>query len=139
MKLAAIFYTSEHFNDFQTIGNGSDYGFYNEDKIFTVINIFCECLDKGIECKGLYKNSILDACTPQPGEIVFNTMRYRSSETVQRSRCFQSSVSYINMSHIWPKLKVTHDDAHQHTLTNVPTKCQPSIPYGIQEIAWTRF
>ena len=31
------------------------------------------------------KNSIRDACTPQPGEIVFNTVRYRSSETVQRS------------------------------------------------------
>ena len=28
-----------------------------------------------------------------------------------------------------PKLKVTHD-THLHTLTNVPTKCQPFIPYG---------
>ena len=28
-------------------------------------------------------NSIRDARTPQPGEIVFNTMTYRSSETVQ--------------------------------------------------------
>ena len=27
------------------------------------------------------KNSIRDARTPQPGEIVFNTMRQRSSET----------------------------------------------------------
>ena len=26
-----------------------------------------------------------------------------------------------------------------HPLTNVPTKCQPSIPYGIQEIAQTSF
>ena len=26
-----------------------------------------------------------------------------------------------------------------HPLTNVSTKCQPSTPYGIQEIAWTRF
>ena len=34
------------------------------------------------------KNSIRDARTPQPGEIVFNTMRYRSSETVQRSGYF---------------------------------------------------
>ena len=31
--------------------------------------------------------------TPQPGEIVFNTMRYRSSETVHRLGYFQSSVS----------------------------------------------
>ena len=42
------------------------------------------------------KNSISDARTPQPVEIVFNTMRYRRSETVQRSGYFQSSVSYIN-------------------------------------------
>ena len=35
-----------------------------------------------------------DACTPQPGEIVFNTMRYRNSETVHRSGYFQSSVNY---------------------------------------------
>ena len=43
------------------------------------------------------KNSIRDAHSPQPGEIVFNTMRYRSSETVQRSGYFQSSVSYIKV------------------------------------------
>ena len=41
------------------------------------------------------KNS-RDAHTLQPGEIVFNTMRYRRSETVQRSGYFQNSVSYIN-------------------------------------------
>ena len=39
------------------------------------------------------QNSIRDARTPQPGEIVFNTMRYRSSETVDRLGYFQSSVS----------------------------------------------
>ena len=39
------------------------------------------------------ENSIRDACTPQPGKIVFNTMRYRSSETVHRLGYFQSSVS----------------------------------------------
>ena len=39
------------------------------------------------------KNSIRDARTPQPGQIVFNTMRYRSSETVHRLGYFQSSVS----------------------------------------------
>ena len=38
-------------------------------------------------------------------------------------------------SHSWR----SHDDAHLHSLTNVPTKCQPSTPYGIQEIAQTRF
>ena len=40
---------------------------------------------------------IRDARTPQSGEIVFNTMRYRSSETVQRSGYFQNSVSYIKL------------------------------------------
>ena len=43
------------------------------------------------------KNSIRDARTPQPGEIFFNTMRYRSSVKVQSSRYFQSSVSYIKV------------------------------------------
>ena len=38
-----------------------------------------------------------DARTPQPGEIVFNTMRYRNSEIVQRSGYIQSSVSYIKV------------------------------------------
>ena len=28
---------------------------------------------------------------------------------------------------------------YKHPLTNVPTKCQPSTPYGIQEIAQTKF
>ena len=37
------------------------------------------------------KNSIRDARTPQPGEIFFNTMRYRSSETVHRLGYFQST------------------------------------------------
>ena len=41
------------------------------------------------------KNIIRDARTPQPEEIIFNTMRYRSTETVQRLGHFQSSVSYI--------------------------------------------
>ena len=43
------------------------------------------------------KNSMRDVCTPQTGEKVFNTMRYRSSETVQRLGYFQSSVSYIKV------------------------------------------
>ena len=45
----------------------------------------------------IIKNNIRDARTPQPGEIVFNTMRYRSSITVQSSRYFQSSVSYFKV------------------------------------------
>ena len=49
----------------------------------------------GLTMKTIFcKNSIRDARTPQPGEVVFNTMRYRSRETVQRSGYFQSSVSY---------------------------------------------
>ena len=43
------------------------------------------------------KNSIRDARTPHPGEIVFNTMRYRSSEPIQRSGYLQTSVSYIKL------------------------------------------
>ena len=39
------------------------------------------------------KNSIRDIRNPQPREIVFNTMRYRSNETVHRLGYFQSSVS----------------------------------------------
>ena len=45
----------------------------------------------------ILKNSIRDAHTPQSGAIFFSTMRYRSSETVERSGYFQSSVSYIKL------------------------------------------
>ena len=34
----------------------------------------------------IFKNHIRDAHTPQPSEIVFNTMKNRRSETVQISR-----------------------------------------------------
>ena len=66
------------------------------------------------------KNNIRDAHTPQPGEIVFNTMRYRSGETVQRSGYFQSSASYIKLqimfkvektrkrTHLWPDAGCIH-------------------------------
>ena len=48
---------------------------------------------------------MMGGCTPKiasereivSGETVFNTMRYKSSETVQRSGYFQSSVSYIKV------------------------------------------
>ena len=42
-------------------------------------------------------NSIRDARTLQLGEIIFNNMRYRSSETVQSSGYCQSSVSYVKV------------------------------------------
>ena len=32
-----------------------------------------------------------------------------------------------------------HTYIYIHPLTNVPTKCQPSTPHQIQEIAQTRF
>ena len=45
-----------------------------------------------------------------------------------------------NMSQIWQvntlwqsQGETSHHDAHLHSLTNVPTKCQPSTPYRIQE------
>ena len=44
------------------------------------------------------ENSIREASTPQPGEIIFNTMTYRSSETVYlRHKYFQRSVTYIKV------------------------------------------
>ena len=49
------------------------------------------------DCSRVAQNSIRDARTPQPGEIVFNTMRNRSSETEQSSGSFQSSVRYIKL------------------------------------------
>ena len=52
----------------------------------------------------------------------------------------------INLSQIWQvntlcqsQSETSHHDAHLYLLTNVPTKCQPSAPYRIQETAWTRF
>ena len=45
-----------------------------------------------------------------------------------------------NMSHIWQVNRLcqiqserSHHDALLHPLTNVPTECQHSTPYGIQE------
>ena len=32
-----------------------------------------------------------------------------------------------------------HTYIYKHPLTNVPTMCQPSTPFGIQEIAQIRF
>ena len=41
-----------------------------------------------------FENSIRDARTPQSREIVFNTMRYRSSETVQRLIGILSEITF---------------------------------------------
>ena len=46
--------------------------------ILTVIGFIVQRLQS--ELKNITKNSIRDARTPQPGEIIFNTTRYRSSE-----------------------------------------------------------
>ena len=57
---------------------------------------------------GVDINSIRDVHTPQPGEIVFKTMTYRSrlSETVQRSGYIQSSVSYIKLQIMFRENKI---------------------------------
>ena len=34
---------------------------------------------------------------------------------------------------------IMHIYIYIHPLTKIPTKCQPSTPYGIQEIAQTTF
>ena len=46
-----------------------------------------------------------DARTSHPGEIVFNAMRHKSSETVQRWGYFRSSVSYIKVQIIFKPRK----------------------------------
>ena len=44
------------------------------------------------------KNSIGDARTPQPGETMFDTMKYRRSETGKDQEAFRAnSVSYIKI------------------------------------------
>ena len=48
------------------------------------------------------KNSNRDARIPQPGEIVFNTMRYRCSETVHRLGYFQRGAS-VQIMFKWRK------------------------------------
>ena len=45
----------------------------------------------GLVTRNPPKNSIRDAHIPQPGKIFFNTMRYRSSETVHRLGYFHST------------------------------------------------
>ena len=59
-----------------------------------VFSDFCSYVMEG---NNILKNSMRDARTPQSGEIIFNTMRYRSSERLQRLGYFQSSVSYIKL------------------------------------------
>ena len=55
--------------------------------------ISCQSKDSDTDAFFSHENSIIDARTPQPGEIVFNTMTYRSKETVQRPGYFQRSVT----------------------------------------------
>ena len=60
--------------------------------------VSCTAMMRTVACLKAYsKNSIRDAHTPQPGEIVFNTMTYRSNETVERLGYFQCSVTYIKV------------------------------------------
>ena len=54
----------------------------------------CLCVSVKLACKTLNKDSIRDARTPQPMEIVFNTKRYRRSETVKRSGDFQVQIRF---------------------------------------------
>ena len=70
------------------------------------------------------KNSIRDARTTQPGEIIFNTMKYRNSETVQRSGYFQSSVSYIKLQ--------TRNMTHWHV------KCPPKVKHEFCSKTYTK-
>ena len=67
----------------------------NIQKIFEKDMSYADRMDKKQVSLLLYinKNSIRDARTPQPGEIVFNTMRYRNCEPVHRLGYFQRSVS----------------------------------------------
>ena len=45
--------------------------------------------------------------------------------------CLRETVSNMASKHILPEPKLrSHHDAHLHPLINVPTKCQPSSPYG---------
>ena len=56
--------------------------------------------------------------------------------------CHKRKISQIwQMNTLWQSQsqRSHHDVAHLHPLTNVPTKCQPSAPYGIKEITQTRF
>ena len=61
--------------------------FLNEYKIF-YRHVFTAIIISG---EHIFKNSIRDARTPQPGEIFVNIMKYRSSETVHRLGYFQSN------------------------------------------------
>ena len=64
---------------------------------FASMYISCQSKDSDTDAFFSYEKSIRDACTPQPGEIVFNTMTYRSRKTVQRPGYLQRSVTYIKV------------------------------------------
>ena len=49
--------------------------------------------------------------------------------------CHNRRLSQIwQMNTLWQNQR-SHHDAHLQPLTNVSTECQPSTPYGIQEMA----
>ena len=55
---------------------------------------------------------------------------------------FEKDVSNMAAEHTLAEQKghtMMHTYIYMHHLTNVPTKCQPSTPYGIQEIFQIRF
>ena len=77
------------------------------------------------------ENSISDACTPEPGETVFKTMRYRRNDTSQMSGNFYSKQHDIPPT--------SNSVTRPTSPTNLSTKYQLPISYGFRDIAHTRF
>ena len=85
------------------------------------------------------KNSIADARTLQPGEIAYNTTYLKVHIIISCSNPYVFVIRETCQTwQVSTLLKVTHNDAHLQTLTNVPTKGPLSTPYRIQEMAGTR-
>ena len=56
------------------------------------------------------KNSIKDACTPQPGETIFNTTRHRRCEPEKDQEiCRANSVSYLKVQIIFKSRKYAYE------------------------------
>ena len=69
---------------------------------------------------------------------------YKSSYNNQLQQficlCHKRNMSQIwQVNTLWQSKSWLHLHAYLHQLTNVPTKCQRSSSYEMQEIAWTRF
>ena len=88
-----------------------------------------------------YQLSHLRPCwEPNPGLRGGRQECYHSATVAPP--CHKRKTSQIWQVHtLWRRLGYKgHTMMHTYTqLTNVPTKCQPSAPYGIQEISQTRF